>query len=150
MGVGKLLKAADAEEESLKNRVEQESSGAQQAKKNLEATNHIDNGTNIINKSTIAQMIVTEESSSKKTLQATSSVKADLGSNDSSNINGRKRGRPKNEELGLGKRRQYTITLMQEDYESFLTAARNRGISVARLMEIATKNYLRTNTQKNN
>ena len=54
----------------------------------------------------------------------------------------KKGGRPTNEEAGLKCRKQYTLTLKEEDYQEFLSVARLEGSSFAKFMEKAAKEYI--------
>ena len=54
----------------------------------------------------------------------------------------KKGGRPKNEEIGLKSRKQYTLTLKEDDYKEFLSRARSEDISFAKFMEKAAKEYI--------
>jgi hypothetical protein len=56
---------------------------------------------------------------------------------------GKKRGRRTNEEKGIKNRKQYTITLMEDDYSLFLQKAYEEGVSFAKFMEDAAKEYIR-------
>ena len=51
-------------------------------------------------------------------------------------------GRPTNKELGLKKRKQYTLTLTEDDYDLFLQTARKNYLSFAKFMEKAAHEYI--------
>lgn len=53
-----------------------------------------------------------------------------------------KGGRPTNKEKGLKSRRQYTLTLKENDYSAFLEAARKNDLSFAKFMEKAAFEYI--------
>lgn len=53
-----------------------------------------------------------------------------------------KGGRPTNKEKGLKSRKQYTLTLKEDDYNSFLEAARTNDLSFAKFMEKAAFEYI--------
>lgn len=54
-----------------------------------------------------------------------------------------KGGRPSNEKAGIKSRKQYTLTLIEDDYAIFLKSARSNGMSFAKFMEMAAKEYLK-------
>lgn len=54
-----------------------------------------------------------------------------------------KGGRPTNEKAGIKSRKQYTLTLIEDDYALFLEKARSNGMSFAKFMEMAAKEYLK-------
>ena len=51
-------------------------------------------------------------------------------------------GRPTNKERGLKSRKQYTLTLKEEDYKEFLDRAGEEDLSFAKFMEKAAKEYI--------
>ncbi|WP_029324730.1 hypothetical protein [Butyrivibrio sp. AE3004] len=53
-----------------------------------------------------------------------------------------KGGRPTNKEKGLKSRKQYTLTLKEDDYSTFLEAARDNDLSFAKFMEKAAFEYI--------
>ena len=53
-----------------------------------------------------------------------------------------KGGRPTNKEKGLKSRRQYTLTLKEDDYSAFLEAARENDLSFAKFIEKAAFEYI--------
>lgn len=53
-----------------------------------------------------------------------------------------KGGRPTNKEKGLKSRKQYTLTLKEDDYNLFLKNARSQDLSFAKFMEKAAFNYI--------
>lgn len=54
-------------------------------------------------------------------------------------------GRPKNAELGLACRKQYTLTLEENTYKTFLEMARAEKLSFAKFMEKAALEYIENN-----
>ena len=88
----------------------------------------------------LAQGIGNEEdllSKAKKT-----SVKPSRPNVQAEPVKKNKGGRPKNSEAGLFSRKQYTLTLVEDDYKDFLSRARAQGISFAKFMENAAKYYI--------
>ena len=53
-----------------------------------------------------------------------------------------KGGRPTNKERGIKSRKQYTLTLREEDYKEFLDKAGEEDLSFAKFMEKAAKEYI--------
>ncbi len=53
-----------------------------------------------------------------------------------------KGGRPTNKERGLKSRKQYTLTLKEDDYRTFLEKASEEDISFAKFMERAAFEYI--------
>lgn len=51
-------------------------------------------------------------------------------------------GRPKNADRGLACRKQYTLTLEEETYQTFLNKAREEKLSFAKFMEKAAFEYI--------
>ena len=80
----------------------------------------------------------------KKEKEAISKEKAESKSESKNNrtIKKNRGGRPKNETIGLHCRKQYTLTLKEEDYKEFLDTARSEDISFAKFMEKAAKEYI--------
>ncbi|SHI96762.1 hypothetical protein SAMN02745229_03907 [Butyrivibrio fibrisolvens DSM 3071] len=54
-------------------------------------------------------------------------------------------GRPKNADRGLACRKQYTLTLEEDTYQTFLEKAREEKISFAKFMEKAAYEYIENN-----
>ena len=54
-------------------------------------------------------------------------------------------GRPKNSELGLACRKQYSLTLEENTYQTFLDMARKEKLSFAKFMEKAAYEYIENN-----
>ena len=52
-------------------------------------------------------------------------------------------GRPTNESKGKKRRKQYTITLVPDDYDMIMEKAEAEGISFAKYIERAAKTYIR-------
>ncbi|SES42035.1 hypothetical protein SAMN04487884_1477 [Butyrivibrio fibrisolvens] len=54
-------------------------------------------------------------------------------------------GRPKNADRGLACRKQYTLTLEEDTYQTFLNMAREEKLSFAKFMEKAAFEYIENN-----
>lgn len=52
-------------------------------------------------------------------------------------------GRPTNKEIGIQSRKQYSLTLKEEDYNLFLKTARENDLSFAKFMEKAAFEYIK-------
>lgn len=83
----------------------------------------------ITTKSDEKKHINSQMSSLEKTSSGNNSIKS-------------KGGRPTNKEKGLKNRKQYTLTLKEDDYNSFLEAARTNDLSFAKFMEKAAFEYI--------
>lgn len=55
-------------------------------------------------------------------------------------------GRPTNKEKGIASRKQYTLTLKEDTYQTILEKAREEDISFAKFMERAAKEYIENHT----
>lgn len=51
-------------------------------------------------------------------------------------------GRPTNKEVGIKSRKQYSLTLKEDDYRLFLEKARENDLSFAKFMEKAAFEYI--------
>lgn len=56
-------------------------------------------------------------------------------------------GRPKNADRGLACRKQYTLTLEEDTYQTFLEKAREEKLSFAKFMEKAAYEYIENNME---
>lgn len=54
----------------------------------------------------------------------------------------RRGGRPSNKEIGIKSRKQYSLTLKEDDYSLFLAKARENDMSFAKFMEKAAFEYI--------
>lgn len=54
-------------------------------------------------------------------------------------------GRPSNKEIGIKSRKQYSLTLKEDDYALFLAKARENNMSFAKFMEKAAFEFIKNN-----
>lgn len=97
---------------------------------------------------TISPQSTTDKShvSDRKTVEKTTDLKKTEKKSAKENISKNKGGRPTNKERGLASRKQYTLTLKEEDYKMFLSKAGEEEISFAKFMERAAFEYIKNHS----
>lgn len=101
-------------------------------------------GVNKLLKAGIAkETLQLKDGASRKSEKAGTEKKITSKSKTTATAKKRKGGRPTNKELGLEDRKQYSLTLKENDYNLFLEAARAENMSFAKFMERAAYEYIR-------